>query len=117
MANKVILAGNLGKDPVIRHTENTTIASFPMATRGYKDDTDWHGIVCFGKTAEIVEKYIKKGSKVYVEGRLKTRSYEDNQGVKKWVTEVIANEVEFLDSKGDNAGVVTAEEEIDDLPF
>lgn len=104
--NKVILIGNLGKDPEVRRLENgTVVASFPIATsESYTDKqtnerreiTDWHNIVVWRGLAEIVEKYLKKGSKVYIEGKLKSRSYQDKDGVTKYITEVVADELTML---------------------
>ncbi|MYF00060.1 MAG: single-stranded DNA-binding protein, partial [Gammaproteobacteria bacterium] len=99
--NKVILIGNLGRDPEIRYTpDGVAIANVTIATTDYWNDrntgerqerTEWHRVVFFRKLAEIVEQYLKKGSKVYVEGRLQTRSWEQ-EGVKRYTTEIIANE-------------------------
>lgn len=104
--NKVILIGNLGKDPEVRRLENgTVVASFPIATsESYTDKqtnerreiTDWHNIVVWRGLAEVVEKYLKKGSKVYIEGKLKSRSYQDKDGVTKYITEVVADEMTML---------------------
>lgn len=104
--NKVILIGNLGKDPEVRKLENgTTVASFSIATsESYTDRTtnekreitDWHNIVVWRGLAEVVEKYLRKGSKVYIEGKLKTRSWQDKEGVTKYTTEVIADEMTML---------------------
>ena len=108
--NKVILIGNLGRDPEIRYTpDGVAIANVTVATTDYWNDrntgerqerTEWHRVVFFRKLAEIVEQYLKKGSKIYVEGRLQTRSWEQ-EGVKRYTTEVIANEMTMLDSRGD----------------
>ncbi|MYA37777.1 MAG: single-stranded DNA-binding protein [Gammaproteobacteria bacterium] len=108
--NKVILIGNLGRDPEIRYTpDGVAIANVTIATTDYWNDrntgerqerTEWHRVVFFRKLAEIVEQYLKKGSKVYVEGRLQTRSWEQ-EGVKRYTTEIIANEMTMLDSRGD----------------
>jgi single-strand DNA-binding protein len=104
--NKVILIGNLGKDPEVRRLENgAVVANFPIATsETYTDkntgekreNTDWHNIVCWRGLAEVVEKYIKKGTKVYVEGKLKTRNYQDKDNVTRYVTEVLAEEITIL---------------------
>ena len=108
--NKVILIGNLGRDPEIRYTpDGVAIANVTVATTDYWNDrntgerqerTEWHRVVFFRRLAEIVEQYLKKGSKIYVEGRLQTRSWEQ-EGVKRYTTEVIANEMTMLDSRGD----------------
>jgi len=109
--NKVILVGNLGKDPEVRHLENgAAVANFSIATsESYKDkngnrqeQTEWHNIVLWRKLAEIAEKYVKKGSLVFIEGRLRTRSWDDKDGNKRYTTEVIASSMQMLDKKGDN---------------
>lgn len=111
--NKVILIGNLGKDPEVRHLENgATVANFPIATsETYTDrntgqrveNTDWHDIVVWRGLAEVVEKYIKKGTKVYVEGKLKKRSWQDKEGNTRYTTEVVADELTILSSRNDQA--------------
>ena len=106
--NKVILVGNLGKDPEVRYLENgTAVANFPIATsESYKDregnridQTEWHNIVVWRKLAEIAESYLKKGSQVYLEGKLRTRSWEDQQGNKRYTTEVVADTFTMLGKK------------------
>ena len=105
--NKVILIGRLGKTPEIINTERTTICSMALATdEGYKDKsgnkvekTEWHNLVCYDKLAEICEKYLDKGSQIYIEGKLKTRSWEDKSGNKRYTTEVIMNSMQMLDTK------------------
>jgi single-strand DNA-binding protein len=106
--NKVTLIGNLGKDPELQVLqENVKVARFSLATsESYKDDkgqahthTEWHSVVLWRGLAELAEKYLKKGSLVYVEGKIKTRSYEDKTGAKKYVTEIAAEEVIMLDKK------------------
>ncbi len=109
--NKVILIGNLGKDPEIRHFENGgVLASFPIATsESYtdrqtgekKENTDWHDIVLWRGLAEVAEKYLHKGTKIYVEGKLKKRSYQDREGNTRYVTEVVGEELTIL-SRPDN---------------
>ncbi len=104
--NKVILIGNLGKDPEVRRLENgAVVASFSIATSetytdkktGEKrDNTDWHNIVVWRGLAEVTEKFIKKGMKVYVEGKLKTRSWQDKENVTRYTTEVVADELNIL---------------------
>lgn len=103
--NKVILVGNLGKDPEVRQiAPNQTVCQFRIATgeswvdkSGQKQErTEWHSIVVWGKIAEICGKYLSKGRQVYVEGRLQTRSWEDQQGQKRYTTEIVANTVQFL---------------------
>ena len=111
--NRVTLIGNLGQDPELRSTptQRSVITISLATTDSYKDKdgefkeiTDWHKIVFWDSMAETVGKYLKKGSKIYVEGRLKTRSYEDSNGVTRYVTEVIANSMLMLDSKGSSQG-------------
>lgn len=104
--NKVILIGNLGKDPEVRHLENgAVVANFSIATsESYTDKssgerkevTDWHDIVVWRGLAEVVEKYVKKGYKVYVEGKLKKRSWQDKEGNTRYTTEIIADELSIL---------------------
>ena len=107
--NKVILIGNSGKDPELRRTPGgSSVASFPLATTERFNDrngerqerTEWHNIVVWGRQAEIVNQYVRKGRPVYVEGRLTTRSWDDRDGNKKYRTEVVANTVQFLGSGG-----------------
>ena len=110
--NKVILIGNVGKDPDVKHLDNNvSVASFSLATteRGYKtqsgvqvpDRTEWHNIVAWRGLAKIAEDYIKKGSPIYVEGKIRTRSWEDQNGVKRYTTEIYADSIELLGRKGD----------------
>ena len=110
--NKVILIGNLGKDPEVRHLENgTAVASFSIATsESYKDktsgekivNTDWHNIVIWRGLAEVAEKYLHKGDKVYIEGKLKTRTWQDKEGATRYTTEVVADNMTMLSGKSDN---------------
>lgn len=111
--NKVMIVGRLGRDPEVRYTPGgQTVCSFSVATdskwtnkAGEKQEkTEWHRVKAWAKLAEIVAQYLAKGSQVYVEGRLETSEYTDKQGVKKYSTEVIASDVQFLGSKGDGAG-------------
>lgn len=106
--NKVILVGNLGKDPECKQSQSgIAICSLSLATaRKYKDangqiqeETEWHRISLFGKQAEIAGQYLRKGSLVYIEGRLRTRKYNDKQGIDRYVTEVIGEHMYFLDRK------------------
>ena len=101
--NKIILIGNLGKQPELKQTKSgKPVASFSLATsEKYNNETktEWHNIVAWNKTAELCGQYLKKGSKVYIEGKLQTRSWDDQNGNKRYTTEVIANIVQFLDSK------------------
>lgn len=108
--NKVILVGNVGKDPDIRYFENDqAVANFSLATseRGFKtrdgqeipERTEWHNIVAWRGLAKITESYIKKGTQIYVEGKLRTRSYDDPNGVKKYITEIVADTIQLLGRK------------------
>ena len=111
--NKVILIGNLGKDPEIRTTPSgTPVAKFTLATNDrykdkegqWQDRTEWHNIVAWQRMAEIVGEYVKKGSKIYIEGRLQTSSWDDKEsGQKKYRTEVIANDLVLLGGRGEGA--------------
>lgn len=132
MLNKIHLIGRLGKDPEIRHSEGgTQIATFTLATsEKYKDkngekkeDTEWHNIVFFGKISETIEKYLTKGSLIYVEGKIKTTAKKDKQGNNKYYTNVVGSEMKILsggsnDKQEDkeNQGNSSNESE-DDLPF
>ena len=134
--NKVTLIGNLGKDPELRYTNSgVPVATFSLATNEmWKDQegntqerTEWHNVVAWQKLAEICGEYLKKGSKVYIEGRLQTRSWDDkNTGQKRYSTEIVAADMIMLDARG--AGSRTSEvpsattekpaqEEKEDLPF
>jgi single-strand DNA-binding protein len=112
--NKVILIGNLGQDPEIKSTAaGASIANFSVATsESWKDKntgqqmekTEWHRVVAFNRLAEIIGQYVKKGSKIYVEGALRTRKWQDKEGKDHYTTEVVANEMQMLDSRGASAG-------------
>ena len=155
--NKVLLIGNVGKDPDVRYFDSgNAVASFPLATseRGYTlangtvvpERTEWHNIVVRRDLVNFVEKWVKKGSGLYVEGKIRTRSYDDQTGAKRYITEIYADKVEFYSNGSgnrDNAAsqnntsdnisaaqpvntnagntsynvTPTAENEVDDLPF
>lgn len=111
--NKVILIGNLGADPEIRHTaSNVAVTTLRLATtERYKDRngerqerTEWHNVVMWRGLAEIAERYLRKGSTIYVEGRLETRSWDDKSGQKRYTTEVVATDMTMLDSRGEGSG-------------
>ena len=117
--NKVILIGNIGADPEMRHMPNgTAVANINLATsESWKDKntgelqerTEWHRVVFYQRLAEIVAEYLKKGSKVYVEGRLQTRKWQDKtSGQDRYTTEIIANEMQMLDSRGGSASSDTS---------
>lgn len=106
--NKVLLVATLGKDPEVRQAQNgNAICNLSAATsRKYKDaqgnaqeETEWHRISLFGRSAEVAGQYLKKGSMVYIEGRLHTRKYTDKQGIERYVTEIIGENMQFLDKK------------------
>jgi single-strand DNA-binding protein len=108
--NKVILIGNLGQDPEVKYMPNgNAVANITVATsESWKDKntgeqvdkTEWHRVVFFRRLAEIAGEYLKKGSKVYIEGKLQTRKWQDKNGKDNWTTEIIANEMQMLDSRG-----------------
>ena len=110
--NKVILIGNLGKDPEVRHLENgAVVANFSIATsETYKDrktgekvsQTEWHNIVAWRGLAEIAERYLKKGQKVYIEGKLKTKSWQDQDGNNRYSTEIITDNLTMLGNNNSN---------------
>ena len=110
--NKVILVGNLGQKPEIRYTKDSKpIASFSIATsESWKDKTtgdmvektEWHNVTFFGRIAEVAEQYLDKGSKVFVEGKLQTDKWEDENGNKRSATKIIGNNMQMLDSRGSN---------------
>jgi single-strand DNA-binding protein len=112
--NKVLLVGNLGKDPELRYTASgTAVANFSLATtERYKDregqsqeKTEWHNIVAWRQLAEKCGKYLQKGKQVYIEGRIQTRSYDDKDGNKRYVTEIVADQMRMLGRAGDeNSG-------------
>ena len=110
--NKVILIGNVGADPELRYTPSGAgVTNFNLATNEswtdksgqQQEQTEWHRIVVWGKLAEICNQYLRKGSKVYIEGRLQTRSWEGQDGQKRYTTEVVAREMQFLDSRAAGA--------------
>jgi single-strand DNA-binding protein len=143
--NKVILIGNLGKDPELRYTPGgQPVASFSLATterwsdkNGQRQDkTEWHNIVVWGKLAELANQYLKKGRSAYIEGRITNRSWDDRDGNKKYRTEIVANQIQFLggapvggepqpisepgpasDSSFDQSAPATSSVGEDDLPF
>lgn len=138
--NKVILIGNLGRDPEIKYTPSgTAVANFSIATTERRKDrnsdewrehTEWHRIVAFGRTAEVCGEYLSKGSQVYVEGRLQTRSWDDKEGNKRYMTEVVAGDVQFLGARESakprsdfggpppaDADAPYADTQDDDIPF
>ncbi len=108
--NKVMLIGNVGQDPTVRYLDTgVCVATFSLATteRGYSlpngtqvpDRTEWHNIVVWRKQAEFVEKYVRKGDRVFVEGKIQSRSYDDKQGVRRYVVEIMTENLELLTSR------------------
>lgn len=112
--NKVILIGNIGVDPDVRYLPNgNAVTTLSLATsESWKDKntgekqerTEWHRVVCFNRLGEIAGQYVRKGSKLFVEGSLRTRKWQDQQGQDKYTTEIVANDIQMLDGKGTNAG-------------
>jgi single-strand DNA-binding protein len=134
--NKVILIGRLGKDPEARKLSiNATVCNFPLATREvykkddgtYVEQTEWHNIVMWRGIAERAERILKKGHNIYVEGKIKTRSWEDKDGNKRYSTEIVVENFQLLDKKSDSAAAETHSDTIekdiiepnydDELPF
>lgn len=143
--NKAILVGNVGNDPEVKYLEGgTAVAKFSLATtENYKNragervsQTEWHNIVAWRQLAEVIEKYITKGKQLYVEGRITNRSWEDKDGNKRYITEIVAQTIQMLGKKGDDESASTTqsstvssaskvdkpqveelESEDDDLPF
>lgn len=120
--NKVILVGNVGKDPEVRHLDSgVAVANFPMATsetytakNGDKvTTTEWHNIVLWRGLAEVAEKYVTKGRQLYIEGKIKTRSYDDKEGNKRYITEVVADVMQMLGTKADNQSANKSESQYD----
>ena len=111
--NKVILVGNLGRDPEVRYTpEGTAICNLSLATSQRRtnrttgeviEDTEWHRISMFDRLAEIAGEYLNKGSKIYVEGRLRTRNYQDKSGENRYITEIVAQRMQMLSSKNSDS--------------
>ena len=120
--NKVILLGRLGKDPEMRYAPSgTAIATFSVATNSrqkaegeWVDKTEWHNILAFGKNAEFAGEYLNKGKQVFIEGRLQTSNWEDQQGQKRYKTEIIVSEIQMIGSKSDSSGSPAAKGNIDE---
>ena len=113
MVNKVILVGNLGRDPELRYTASgTAVATLNLATSrrfkdrdgNWQDQTEWHRVVAWARTAEVVNEYASKGRQIYVEGRLQTRQWEDRDGNTKYTTEVVADNIQLLGPRGSGGG-------------
>ncbi len=131
--NRVMLIGRLGADPQLKYTSSgranvnfnlATNASWKDSDGNQQEKTDWHRIVAWGKLAEIIGEFLKKGSNVYIEGRLQTRSYDDQNGVKRYITEVVASDLEMLgggnrpeSTNNQDHSEQNEPEPVDDLPF
>jgi len=135
--NKVILVGHLGKDPEVRHLESgASVANFTLATNDYYKDksgtrverTEWHNITAWRGLAEVAEKYLKKGHQIYVEGKIRTRQYQDKDNQTRYITEIVADEITMLGGRPHADGqqsqpqmaeaqTFRQEPEIDQLPF
>ena len=112
--NKVILVGTLGADPELRQTNSgSSVCNMRIATNDWRRDsatnervetTEWHNIVLFKRLAEVAERYLKKGSQVYIEGKLRTRKWQDQSGQDRWTTEIVANEMQMLGGRGGSGG-------------
>lgn len=124
--NKVIIVGNLGKDPELRYTASGgAVANMTVATSDtWKDKasgeaqerTEWHRVIMFGRLGEIAGEYLRKGSKVYIEGRLQTRKWQDNSGQDRYTTEIVANEMQMLDSRGGGQQPATQQKPAKQVP-
>lgn len=125
--NKVILIGNVGRDPEVKYFDNgNAVANFTLATteRGYStaggvqvpDRTEWHNIVCWRGLAKIAEQYVKKGTMIYIEGKIRTRSYDDANGVKRYVTEIYADNFELLSRKDSSNSGTTIQAPVSPTP-
>jgi single-strand DNA-binding protein len=144
MLNKVMLIGNVGKDPDIRHLESgTAVANLTLATtERYKDrngemqeQTEWHNVVLWRGLADVTERFVRKGSQIFIEGKIRSRSWEDQSGQKRYTTEIVADNMQLLGRRSDNPANASARparndqssldngaadfspEEVDDLPF
>lgn len=134
--NKVFILGALGRDPETRFTNtNLQITSFSVATSTFrkgddgerKEETEWHRITCIGRTAEVAQTYLSKGSKVFIEGHLRTRKWENKEGKTQYLTEIVADNLQLLDKKSDRPGQVKQDKQApaeepytgnpEDIPF
>ena len=125
--NKVILVGNLGQKPEMRYTATqSAVANISIATTEswkdkesgeMRDKTEWHRVVYFGKLAEIVEKYLDKGSSVYIEGKLQTRKWQDKSGADRWTTEIVGSELTMLGSRASNSNSAQLSSNESESPF
>lgn len=124
--NKAILIGNLGKDPELRYTPaGVAVCTFSIATtekwrdkntNELKETTNWHNIVLWRRQAEIAKEYLQKGSPVYIEGRIQTRSYDDKEGNKRWITEIVGDRLQLLGRRGESGTPESAASSPPDIP-
>lgn len=125
--NKVFILGNLGKDAVVKNTSSVLVAELSVATTEgkktpsgqWEDHTEWHRVILFGRLAEVAEKYLKSGDKVYIEGRLQTRKWQDKSGQDRYTTEIVANEMVLLGGgkSEQTTARVRSYADKDDIPF
>jgi single-strand DNA-binding protein len=117
MVNKVIIVGNLGKDPEVKELQSGKVCNFSVATshkwkdkttNERKEETEWHNVTCYGGLATVAGSYLHKGSKVYIEGRIKTRKYQAKDGTDRYITEIIADDLKMLDGKTENVETTQA---------
>ena len=122
--NKVLLIGNVGKDPEVRHLENgSMVARFSLATTEkfkdkngeFQEQTEWHNVVCWRSLAERIEKYVKKGSQLFIEGKIRTGSWEDKTGQIRYTVEIIADNIQILGKKQDSPGASPDRNNIQDI--
>lgn len=120
--NKAMLIGNVGREPEVRDAGSTRVANFSLATtdRRFKDKdgkprTEWHNVTAWGKLAEIIEQYVHKGDSLYIEGRIQTRKWQGKDGSDRYTTEVVADQMEMLSSRGSSAPAAPAQ--VDDPGF
>lgn len=118
--NKAMLIGRVGKEADVRTVNGEKVANFSLATSykaGDKDITEWHNIVAWGKPAEVVEKYVRKGTSLFVEGPIQTRSWDDKQGVKRYTTEIRAFTIQLLERAAQAEQTAPAAQDDDDIPW
>ena len=119
--NKVMLVGRVGSEPKMRESGTTTVCNVTLATNsgfGDKEKTDWHRVTFFGKTAETVGEYVKKGQELYVEGRIQYSKYTDKEGIEKYSTDIIANQMQLGQKpKGASESYTKSQSPVDDPPF
>ena len=122
--NKAMLIGNVGREPEVRDAGSTRVANFSLATtdRRYKDKdgkprTEWHNVTAWGKLAEIIEQYVHKGDSLYIEGRIQTRKWQGKDGGDRYTTEIVADQMDMLSSRGSSSPAPSAPAQVDDPGF